>query len=356
VHKDFATWYRLSDIEPSGDTLRSRWAIVEAWHSALDIPDLLDLARLSSRSDVKRKSFVEKMEEAFRAEDPTFSGPGAAVEYATLAGATLVQVIDSSKREVADVAALALVCYDCQGRNKTEYPNVFVQLARSALRKSSLGLHEGAWPKPATALGKFDAATVAGNVPLYLEQLHTSLKQWHSANASWRGEAQSRLELQQRELDILWWVLGGYSRDLEEPLGEVHHAARGIVVGKELAELVGAAPGPLAAPALLNRMLRGASATSHLTSATESLRDAPVDWLKRWATEANLDLLSDVAPIRFGASRLLEFGGNVDAWKEWSKQGLPFDVDAQWPDVTLAHQVYCEMLLGFAVNSAVADQ
>ena len=53
--------------------------------------------------------------------------------------------------------------------------------------------------------------------------------------------------LRQEESDILWWLFGEYSRDLEQHISELSLSASCIIVGKELADLILVFPGPIPA-------------------------------------------------------------------------------------------------------------
>ena len=46
MHKDFADWYRLVDLEPKGETLEKRWQAIEQFCESVNAAQALELIRL----------------------------------------------------------------------------------------------------------------------------------------------------------------------------------------------------------------------------------------------------------------------------------------------------------------------
>jgi hypothetical protein len=164
-----------------------------------------------------------------------------------------------------------------------------------------------------------------------------------------------RLIQQQEELDMLWWVLGGYSRDLQVPIGDVPAEAAGLIVGKELSDLVEEIPGPPAAEALLGRMLLNAAGSStasiKLAEAVFATTDA---WRTGLAQGTPFSVVGNLAPLTSGIRRTLEPGTIESAWKSWVRQALGVNLSKAWTRLDLAAQMYDEMLLHRAVGKILA--
>jgi len=55
---------------------------------------------------------------------------------------------------------------------------------------------------------------------------------------------------------MLWWLVSEYSRDRNQSWKKVGLSATSIIAGKELADLTRIIPGPVAAAAFLDRIVR----------------------------------------------------------------------------------------------------
>ena len=76
----------------------------------------------------------------------------------------------------------------------------------------------------------------------------------------------SRLEREltivSEETNMLWWLISEYSRDRGASWMTVGPFATPIIAGKELADLTRVIPGPVAAAAFLDRIIRLADSSS----------------------------------------------------------------------------------------------
>src|SRR6266851_2842062 len=104
----FSDWYRSAGIPPEGIPLADRWKAVESFEP--DAGDIALLTQIFYQLNLSDPSFPQRFRKAFNDADPSFSMSGNDRELIVLAGAELVDVIERGTRDIADFAALCLVC------------------------------------------------------------------------------------------------------------------------------------------------------------------------------------------------------------------------------------------------------
>ncbi len=112
MHKDFADWYRIAQIDPDGSLLERRWQAIEIFSESADVTSVLELLRLFYTRPSKNTSFLEAYRQPFKEVDAAFPMRNNDLELQVLSGATLVHLweMDKEKVELADAAALGMVC------------------------------------------------------------------------------------------------------------------------------------------------------------------------------------------------------------------------------------------------------
>lgn len=140
------------------------------------------------------------------------------------------------------------------------------------------------------------------------------------------------------EVDLLWWHLGGQSFCLDRALADVPTAARPIVIGMDIGEMVSAAPGPYGTYGIIRKALgdlaeekfKLSDVIKELSDEFDGLISKPVS---RYA----------VAPIHGAVGEVLIDGTQVVAAQFKRRTGLPLDIKLSGYD--LAVQAYHERML-----------
>src|SRR5262245_42860561 len=123
MHKDFAEWYRGAGIPPTGETLPKRWEAVEKY--LVGPEDIVSLTRLFYRLGKPSDEFLNPFRTSFQSADPAFPMRNNDQELLVLAGAKLINVIERSPTDLADLAALSLVCAAAQNlRGSPAVPDI----------------------------------------------------------------------------------------------------------------------------------------------------------------------------------------------------------------------------------------
>src|SRR6266404_2565911 len=101
-------WYRSAGIPPEDIPLAKRWEGVESF--TVDAGEISLLAQVFYQLNPSDPLFPQRFREALNKVDPKFSMSGNDRELIVLAGAALADVIERGSRDIADLAALFLVC------------------------------------------------------------------------------------------------------------------------------------------------------------------------------------------------------------------------------------------------------
>lgn len=346
---EFARWYSESFME-EGARRDLRWKGVvdvasQANHETAEV-----LARLVFQTPVPasgRKN--ENIGQAYAQVVETISGGDAAFDHAQstrelqiLAAAALFRLFPT----LSD-AALVVTTASMVGLRKPELPMDLAGLAETALvalsgRKHARTSVEELKLAPPKVDYTFDTEILATMTP---EQVQAEFGRLHSAATEGIARVvagqnkvvralHSQLELDEEELQMLWWLLGGHSTSSDKPFAKVDDRLRPLVLAQELGEMTAVSPGPTSIRAMLTRAGIG---TGKL-KLSDAVNAPDQEWAK---SVSESTLVSPVTtPIHFALEQRAELG--TETWQSsWS--GLTgIAADAQLPAVKLAELFYRE--------------
>lgn len=347
---DFARWYAEAFMD-EGARRELRWKGVVELAAGADHEIIEVLTRLafptpvpaSGRKSEDLTTVYSSLVQTISGCDTTFDPTHSARELQVLAAAALARLVPTKPD-----AALLVTTASIDGTRKPDLPMDLVGLAEAALIKLTERKHvrqdlteiELAAPK---VNYKFDAeilATMEG------EQIQAEFNRLHDATAAAiervvAGQNRvvkvlhDRLELDEEELQMLWWLTGGYSHVCEKPFAKIEDKLRPFSLAHELAEMTAVSPGPGSVRALL---LRAGVGTTKL-KLTDAVNAPSAEWAKK---VSDSKLVSPVTtPIHFALEQRAELASD-DTWQAaWGGlTGLP--VDLQLPAVKLAELFYRE--------------
>ncbi len=370
MHKYFAEWYRAAGLQPKAEDLEKRWQGLESFAKKIKVQNALELVRLYYARPSQDSNFVDKYSASFQAVDPTFPMRENGLELRVLAAATIAHIVEKTRTNVTDAVALAMLCGYCQGLRQNVLNGEIIAYARTYLAEEAVRMRESdgnfTVPEPDVDLEELlDTLTTAatGNNLTNLkepirppfEQLAGAISKL-AASVNKMGEKLTQeIRSRREESNILWWAFGEYSRDLDMRMVELQLPFATLVVGKELADLVNVVPGPIAAPAFLDKMLRFVDPVlSKSTSIRDAVNAAPREWRGRLIEEAAARGVEDICSVHLAVQKSLEFEKST----EWI---APFDRVSDLKSkgaiaaLDLATQVYHERMLMRAVNIAGAS-
>jgi len=314
MHKLFTAWLRAAGLEPNDGTSPKHWKVISEYLPTAD--EIISLARFyygfSSQGDASLDKFGTALQDA----DTTFSMQDHKRQMSVFAGAELIAVIERDQdARLADLAALCLVCGGAQSARADvpvpEMPKIAARYIESRTGKR--------------------ASIPVGTVE---EDADSRI-----------GKLERELTIVSEEANMLWWLVSEYSRDRNQSWKRVGLSATSIIAGKELADLTRVIPGPVAAAAFLDRIVRFSdSARSRKPiSVKGAIEKIPREWREQYAFKAAAGV-EDLAPIS-NAIKLSLTVSDGDDWSPVFGKGTGLEADSKMAPNVLAYQVFLERLL-----------
>ena len=98
------------------------------------------------------------------------------------------------------------------------------------------------------------------------------------------GKLERELTIVGEEANMLWWLVSEYSRDRNQSWKKVGLSATPIIAGKELADLTRIIPGPVAAAAFLDRIVRlsDSAKSPKPISIKDAIEKTPREWREQY--------------------------------------------------------------------------
>jgi hypothetical protein len=308
MHKLYG-WLRDAGIEPNADTSPKHLKVIDEYMP--NPPEIISFARLFYGFGAQDDGSMDKFGTALQEADPTFLPQKRRQEMSVFAGAALIALIERDQYDqLADLAALCLVCGGAQG-------------ARTAV------------PVP-------EMPNIAAR---YIEN-RTSRRALAPVGTADEGEKIEKLERELtivgEEANMLWWLISEHSRDQNEPWKTVGSLATPVIAGKELADLTRVIPGPVAAAAFLDRIIR-ISDTAKSPKAIK-VKSAIEKTPRGWREQFKLAGLEDLAPIS-NAINLSLTVSDGDDWSPVFEKGTALEASSEMLPNALAYQVFLERLM-----------
>ncbi|WP_160121361.1 GTPase-associated system all-helical protein GASH [Rhodovarius lipocyclicus] len=354
MHADFPRWHTAIGLGDDEARRQARWAGVSTIAADGDSMNIEALLRLAYKSrQPAAAAQVAKIREAYKVADPAFEMSGNDREMQVLAGAALAELMNRGGVAGAE-AALAVSGAALGGARKANLPidllvlaeDALDRLADSARTRPSLKMHtQTEAPKLdfAKAIAK---AQEAPNGPGFAEALVLAAEATRAAltimtrrQTSAVNALDAFISVQDEELQMLWWLIGQRSEDLDCAFDAVPDAAQALVFAKELAGHTNESPGPPSIKGILSRAGLKERRKFPLATAINAVDPA---WLASVVPEKELSPVS--TPIHFGIKRQLETGAG-DAWVAGWAAAVGVPPTLAFSQLALGVQFYRERLL-----------
>ena len=146
------------------------------------------------------------------------------------------------------------------------------------------------------------------------------------------------LSIQDEELQILWWLIGGRSWSVNKPFSEVTPGAQVLMFAKELSDFTNVCPGPESIKGVLSQagLRKDRELTIH-----EAINACDQNWLSSLIKGGNISPVT--LPLHFAVARKLETKDNVSWIKGWAAVA-DLDENRTLPALTLGELFYRERL------------
>lgn len=322
----FSDWYRSAGIPPEGIPLAERWKAVESFE--VDATDISLLAQVFYQLNLSDPSFPQTFRKAFNEADPNFPMSGNDRELVVLAGAGLVDVITRGSRDIADLAALCLVCGAVQNVRAASAVPQIPEIATKYLSQRSVQRAKPEKDGKEEALSK---ALAAAGEP-------------YSKLAPEFQKLQLEFPIVSEESNMLWWMISKTSRDVGQRWSEMPLGMVCALAGKELADLTQIIPGPIAARAFLDRAIRsGRDKVAASVSITEVVNDTAKTWRDAHFSKALPTGLEGILPLTHAITLSVQSSNNT-AWRTMFKAATGIGAASKSSPDLLAYQFYLEQM------------
>lgn len=354
MHKDFPRWYAAVAIGDEAMRQAARWKGLSMIADRADRVTVEALIRLAFGTTRQPPSSHEltQIHKDYALADETFDPRQASREMQVLAGACLA-VLFEREDAVGAAAALSTTCASFGGVRTPNLPMDLPLLAEAALERMadanrtrpSLTAHvSDASPKIDFTVAGAKAAELTGEAlteafTLAANTIRTALRTFASRQAGAIRAVDHFIQVQDEELQMLWWLTGGRSSDFDCAFDAVAAEAQPLVFAKELADSTVFPPGPRSIKPLLVRA--GLKERKKLTVAA-ALNAADASWLNKLVGEANPSPVTQ--PLHLAIQRQSEAGGG-DAWVQGWAAVVGVEGARQVSALALGVQFYRERLL-----------
>lgn len=360
MYKLFADWYRLAEITPSGEILQKRWEGVEAFlNSIKDDKVPLELVRVFLALKPKNEEFIGKFRQKFIDADPAFPSRDNDAEVRVLAASALADCLENKRFSNGFTVAQSLCCYSLFGQKKIDAISELIGIASEFLRQESVearDVEELAKVKIPVKLDQFfdeikkhAPGNAFGAAWPHIEGLFTALRSSLVSSVNVLSKnlelLEANLDVQREENDILWWLYGEYSRDLEKKFLEITKPGVSLILAKELADLTLRLPGPNSSRAFLDKGLSVASVDSKSeTSIKEAVNSTDRQWRENYVRDVEFGLVSEFCPIHCALEKSIETDGKDD-WVPAFQKSIALDPNNCLSALDVSMQFYLECLL-----------
>lgn len=357
MHKFFPEWYRIVSIELSAGLLEKRWSGVENFVKGMTQSSALDMVRLYHSKNPINDSFVEEYCSVFQGIDPLFPMRENAVELQVLAGAAIVECIEKD-HGLSTIVAYATVCPNFQRLGPEVLNADIIQIAREYLTREAINIRamtktpkiqssplKAELKKALTdALSSNNLPNASPHIMAVLENIDESFKQlMQSANKSIDIFSDSLL-VHDEQANILWWLLGEYSNDLNCHFAKIDFPSVCLVAAKELADLTKLLPGPFSAEAFLSKIIHmGRKKAPKEVTLKDAINKSSLPWKEKWLKTKRFDLTEDLCPLYYAAKESVSTG-NSAAWEAAFENKSKISADKPIQPEKLALQAYHESL------------
>jgi len=329
-------WYRSAGIPPEGIPLAKRWEGVESF--AMDASEISLLAQGFYQLNPSDPSFPQRFREALNKVDQNFSMSGNDRELVVLAGAALVDAIERRSRDIADLAALFLVCGAAQNVRTAAVPQI-PEIAANYLGQRSV---QRAKPEKD---GKEEALSKAlAGLGEPLNKLAPEFQ-----------KLQLEFPIVSEESNMLWWLISDTSRDVNQRWSKVPLGMACVLTGKELADLTRIMPGPIAARAFLDRAVRsGRDKVAASISIVDVVSDTDKTWRGSYFSKPLPIGLEGILPLTH-AVVLSVHASDEKGWRPLFKAATGIAETAKSNPDAVAYQFYLEQLAVRSFNEMKAS-
>jgi hypothetical protein len=355
---NFADAYSKAGLKPAPEIIRLRQEWFDKFRPNVSDEWALDLTRILFNLQPPTSSGFDWFRDTFAESDPSFSLIDNSRESAVLAACALAAAMEDGDV----VAGLSVLNVAAAGNREPMVSRDLVAFAESKLDELAVNSRRHADPdiakisQPAQTKLSFDRNQIAADangslVASLFKKVSDDSRAVVGVLAGQVAEVVKPIDEQladlREEVNMLWWYVGGYSRMLNQPFADLSESSAATMAGYDLAALTVNPPGPIAARAILQRLIsagrKGKLAKATIRNAVDAF---PPDALSNFEFSSALRHVPDICPVLTAFLKASEIGESP-RWHEAYRRAaqLPHGESTEFPVLELSMQVYRESLL-----------
>lgn len=354
LNEDLPQWLRVLELSPDPAWHEKRRAGVEALAKQMRHQDIETIVRLALKSrHVPTNEAIVRTRQPFKSADESFQSAANDRELQILCGATLAELLRGNG-QVASVAALAVSAATSLGVNKPDLPFDLAEASEAGIERQAEvhRLRPDLKKLPAVAFpkGEFDKATqkfesqpdltnVVPTLSVLIDASKAAFDALLTSCSDGLAATSAFVALQDEELEMLWWLVGERSVDLDRAFGKLAREERPLIVAKELAQMTLYLPGPTAIKSLL---ARSGLKESDKLAVPACINACDVDWLRPLVDGPEPSPVT--RPLHLAVKRKLETLDNTSWVAGWAA-ATGVGADQKFSASHLGTQFYRERLL-----------
>ena len=381
-------WFAKTTLSADDDLISCRQKGIEKFAKSVDksrgaATSIAGLCRLAfdlpEPAKTNRQALLNRMQTAFVGADPKFAVRGNDLVMQILAGAVLeyLLICEQISTESRDRVVLAVKCAPVNGEKVGRVGAMFSDLLGNANFYAATEAGKRRQLIPATELAvapaqrgvsetlkkiSFEGAGGASSTAEHLNITRVLVTQMGilAKEAGHLSEVQTKAvgnqKILEEEVNLLWWIFGRRSHDLDTPFEQIALASACLIAAKELADMTTTDLGHPSATEFLATALAEApdQEKGDQIKLLDAVKQTPYDWRLEWyEAEGQVIVptaLGSLCPVALAVELSAQSDG--DDWQgQWQKAtGLPANY-ALTPNC-LSQQLYDECLLMRACRPA----
>jgi len=331
---DFIKLCQTISLGEDKDLYQKRWTGVLAIIKEINPQDIETVIRVVFRSkQPPDKETLNRIRQRFKVADDLFLLSGNDPELELMCAAILINLFERMGKN-ASLAALAVTTTAMNGARKPAVSIDLVGRAEESLNKNARSVRQ----RPdmgkllSVAAPKLNFTDVISKVPNPIETtgviaalnsvsevIQKNINGIHTQSSKIMSELNRYIAVQDEELQILWWLVGGQSWSKNQPFSEVAANSRPIIFAKELADFTRVYPGPEGIRGILSRT--GLQNDIEITI-PDALNACDKEWLSLLLNDASPSAVT--LPIHSAIARKIETGDSESWIPGWiASAGLP---------------------------------
>lgn len=351
MEKNIGTWYGQANIFCTSDILDKRKKSIKtcieeevSWDFIKNIIKLFMKGK-----ENKQDKFKESFADIFIKDDSAFSYEQDK-ELQLLAGIMLNEILKEDNK-YNTIIELSCICL----KNYYEPPieGIFNNIERyfyeslKQLRENEDNKYaKSNFRKSLQAMFKENTGLVTGNLNEEVAEQLESLKK-NIINIFSNFEKMQKINnLKSEDSEVLWWIIGEWSYDLDKPFKEIEENFIPVLIGKEMADKVKVLPGPFAAKAVIHKILSNFKDKKlYIYNYGEKIEK---DWLEKFVEKYYIDAIGDFMPILKYFNKIVEIDEEDNSENKLEKICPAIIKKTEILNKDIAYEIYLECLLSKA--------